>query len=193
MLLHLPEGSSVHPNNWIYQPVSCFAAHVPSKALLSGPYTQPCTLRELLSLLRNRGTPSGLSSGRNEMGHGGVGSNSEDCLMWSSCPPLLPHVFFHLSSYYHHGHSPTLQKKKNWDEKKWKHTLFWGDRHNSLPLPTWGGEIHPGVLKTWNRVCLYQMLTLNSINVDNKRARERHERYEVRGFQFVHRHPQEQV
>ena len=42
-------------------------------------------------------------------------------------------------------------------------------------------------------VCLYPALTLDKkalINADDERARERHERYEARGFQFMRRHPQ---
>jgi len=30
---------------------------------------------------------------------------------------LLPHIFFHLSSYYHHGHSPTPQKRRRTGHK----------------------------------------------------------------------------
>ena len=42
-------------------------------------------------------------------------------------------------------------------------------------------------------VCLYPVLTLQKravINVDNKRAREHHKRYEARGFQLTRRHTQ---
>ena len=153
--------SLVHPSNWIDLPWSCFAAHLLSKALWSGPYTQPYVLRWLWFLLGSRESlvwgvswlewdePCRLKFNRRRPANA-QHHVASCCLILTSEFETYVHLMsvnFHSTSH-HHGYCPACKKKENRTPtssncgRQWYvigychvHTVR-GRRKNSGPCPT---------------------------------------------------------